>query len=216
MLSGLNFVQSNYSIKTNNTMGKFYKLAGIISIAILIVSCTPKREVQRIETNQTIDLSGRWNDSDSRSVSTEIINQLLHDKWINNFSTTTPNKRPVLIVGLIKNKSHEHIDASTFIKDIEKAIIKDGSARLVQAGDKREALRSERVDQQNYSSLESAKNWGLELGADYMLQGTINSIVDTYKKEKIVYYQINLELTHLETNEIVWIGEKKIKKYINN
>ena len=49
-----------------------------------------------------------------------------------------------------------------------------------------------------------------------MLQGTINSIVDTYKKEKTIYYQINLELSHLETNEIVWIGEKKIKKYINN
>ena len=117
---------------------------------------------------------------------------------------------------MIKNKSHEHIDANTFIKDIERAVIKDGSVRLVQAGDKRESLRAERVEQQDYASTETAKNWGLELGADYMLQGTINSIVDTYKKEKIVFYQINMELSHLETNEIVWIGEKKIKKYINN
>ena len=145
-----------------------------------------------------------------------MIKQLLHDNWINNYNTQNPNKRPILIVGLVKNKSHEHIDANTFIKDIEKAIIKDGSARLVQAGDKRDALRNERVEQQDYASPETAKNWGLELGADYMLQGTINSIVDVYKKEKIVYYQVNLELSHLETNEIVWIGEKKIKKYINN
>jgi len=87
---------------------------------------------------------------------------------------------------------------------------------LVQAGDKREALRNERVDQQSFSSSETAKNWGLELGADFMLQGTISSIVDTYKKEKIIYYQINFELSDLETNEIVWIGEKKIKKYVKN
>jgi len=86
----------------------------------------------------------------------------------------------------------------------------------VQAGDKREALRNERVDQQTFASSETAKDWGLELGADFILQGTISSIVDTYKKEKVVYYQINLELSNLETNEIVWIGEKKIKKYISN
>ncbi len=196
-------------------MEKLYKLLFLFLIIITTFSCAPKRQVQRIETDQTIDLSGRWNDSDSKAVSDEIIKQLLHDKWIMEYKSDNPNERPILIVGLVRNKSHEHIDANTFIKDIEKAIIQDGSARLVQAGDKREALRAERVEQQDYASSETAKSWGLELGADYMLQGTINSIVDTYKKEKIIYYQINLELSHLETNEIVWIGEKKIKKYIN-
>ena len=169
-------------------MEKLYKLIALFSITIILFGCAPKRQVQRIETDQTIDLSGRWNDSDSRSVSEEIIKQLLHDRWINEFTSQNPNERPILIVGLVKNKSHEHIDANTFIKDIEKAIIQDGSARLVQAGENREALRTERVEQQDYASSETAKNWGLELGADYMLQGTINSIVDTYKKEKIIYY----------------------------
>ncbi|MFC2096557.1 penicillin-binding protein activator LpoB [Bacteroidota bacterium] len=196
-------------------MEKLLKVLSLFLVIILTFGCAPKRQVQRIETDQTIDLSGRWNDSDSKAVSDEMIKQLLHDKWITEYNSQNPDKRPILIVGLVKNKSHEHIDANTFIKNIEKAIIQDGTARLVQAGDKREALRTERVDQQDYASTETAKNWGLEFGADYMLQGTINSIVDTYKKEKIVYYQINLELSHLETNEIVWIGEKKIKKYIN-
>ncbi len=197
-------------------MEKLYKLISLVIIVFVTFACAPKRQVQRVETDQTIDLSGRWNDSDSRAVSEEMIKQLLHDNWIIEYKTENSNKRPVLIVGLVKNKSHEHIDANTFIKDIEKAIIQDGSARLVQAADKREALRAERVDQQDFASGETAKNWGLELGADYMLQGTITSVVDTYKKEKIIYYQINLELSHLETNEIVWIGGKKIKKYIRN
>jgi len=198
-------------------MKKLYQKAGLFFLAILLIaSCAPKRQVQRIETDQSVDLSGRWNDTDSRTVSEEMIKQLLHEKWIENYSVANPDKRPILIVGLVKNKSHEHIDANTFIRDIEKAIVNDGSARLVQAGDKREALRNERVDQQSFSSSETAKNWGKELGADFMLQGTISSIVDTYKKEKIIYYQINFELSDLETNEIVWIGEKKIKKYVKN
>lgn len=197
-------------------MKKLYKLTGILLIITMIFSCAPKRQVQRIESDQTVDLSGRWNDSDSRAVSEEMTNQLLHDNWITEYMSKHAGERPILIVGLVRNKSHEHIDANTFIKNIERAIIQDGAARLVQAGDKREALRNERVDQQNFASSETAKDWGLELGADFILQGTISSIVDTYKKEKIVYYQINLELSNLETNEIVWIGEKKIKKYISN
>ena len=59
------------------------------------------------------------------------------------------------------------------------------------------------------------KSFGLEQGADFMLQGTINSIVDQYKKDKAIYYQVDLELTNLETNEKVWIGDKKIKKLVN-
>jgi uncharacterized protein (TIGR02722 family) len=181
-----------------------------------MASCAPKRKVQRIDAEQTVDLSGRWNDTDSRLAAEDLTQQVLHHSWIDEYRAQNNGKRPILIVGLIQNKSHEHIDAQTFIKDIERAIIKDGSARLVQAGSKREALRSERAEQQDFASGETAKQWGLELGADYMLQGTITSIVDAYRKEKIIYYQINLELSHLETNEIVWIGEKKIKKYVNN
>jgi len=198
-------------------MKKLYQKAGLFFLAVtLTFGCAPKRQVQRIETEQSIDLSGRWNDTDSRTVSEEMIKQLLHEKWIENYTLKNQDKKPILIVGLVKNKSHEHIDANTFIRDIERAIVNDGSARLVQAGDKREALRNERVDQQSFASSETAKNWGKELGADFMLQGTISSIVDTYKKEKIIYYQSNFELSDLETNEIVWIGEKKIKKYVKN
>jgi PBP1b-binding outer membrane lipoprotein LpoB len=48
------------------------------------------------------------------------------------------------------------------------------------------------------------------------LQGSINSIVDAHKRKKVVYYQIDLELTNIETNEVVWLGDKKIAKYVRN
>jgi len=189
----------------------------IVLSALLLSSCiSNKRAVERVNPNEQIDLSGRWNDTDSKMAADALIEQVLGERWISEFQQAHQGNRPVMIVGLVQNKSHEHISAETFIKDIEKAIIKNGSVRLVQAGDKREALRGERADQQDFASPETTKKWGQELGADFMLQGTINSIVDSYQKEKVVYYQIDLELSNLETNELVWMGDKKIKKYITN
>ena len=198
-------------------MKKIAFIVLVLGVILSFMSCSANRKVVRIDSNEVVDLSGRWNDTDSRLVSSNMIQDLLSGRWILNYESVHGGKLPVVVVGTVLNKSHEHIDAETFIKDIEKAILDHGSVRLVQAGAKREELRAEREDQnKGYVSLETAKRWGRELGADFMLRGTINSIVDTYKKNKVVSYQINLELTDLETSEIVWMGDKKIKKTVSD
>ncbi len=181
---------------------------------VLTASLSCSRQIVRVSPDQQIDLSGRWNDTDSQLAAQALTQQVLSKPWIENFQKEF-NRRPVVIVGLIYNKSSEHIESDTYIKDIEKSILNDGRVRLVQAGAKREELRQERADQQDFASKETAKKWGKELGADFILQGDINSIIDSYKKEKVRYYQLNLELTNIETNELVWMGDKKIKKYVN-
>ena len=187
----------------------------LVVLTIALINGCANRKITRVDPNETIDLSGRWNDSDSRLVSEEMIGDLLTSAWIPRYLKAN-DKRPVVVVGLVENKSHEHINSETFIKDVEKAIIRDGNIRLVVAGEKRHALRKERAEQQDYASPETTKKWGKELGADFILQGTINSIVDSYKKQKVVTYQIDLQLTNIETNEVVWMGDKKIKKQISD
>ena len=187
----------------------------LVVLTIALMNGCANRKMTRVDPNETIDLSGRWNDSDSRLVSEEMIGDLLTSAWIPRYLKAN-DKRPVVVVGLVENKSHEHINSETFIKDVEKAIIRDGNIRLVVAGEKRNELRKERAEQQDYASPETTKKWGKELGADFILQGTINSIVDSYKKQKVVTYQIDLQLTNIETNEVVWMGDKKIKKQISD
>ena len=187
----------------------------LVVLTIALINGCANRKITRVDPNETIDLSGRWNDSDSRLVSEEMIGDLLTSAWIPRYLEAN-DKRPVVVVGLVENKSHEHINSETFIKDVEKAIIRDGNIRLVVAGEKRNELRKERAEQQDYASPETTKKWGKELGADFILQGTINSIVDSYKKQKVVTYQIDLQLTNIETNEVVWMGDKKIKKQISD
>jgi uncharacterized protein (TIGR02722 family) len=186
-------------------------------VAIFLTSfASCLKQVTRVNPDKTIDITGKWNDTDSRLVADTMINQLLLDKWVKNYMTSHDGKRPVIIIGLVKNKSYEHIDAETFIGDIEKAIVKNGSVRLVQAGEKRNELRTERADQQDFASPATTKKWGKELGADFIMQGTINSIIDANSMEKVIFYQVDLQLTDLETNEVVWMGDKKIKKYVHN
>ena len=183
-----------------------------IALGFTLVNCATK--VERVNENTVTDLSGRWNETDSRLTAEEITAELMDHAWYSTYAAENGGKKPVIIVGLITNKSHEQISAETFSKDIEKAIINSGRMKLVQAGNMREEIRAERADQQNNASQSTMKKFGLENGADFMLQGTINSIVDSNKKEKSVYYQIDLELTNIQTNDKVWIGDKKIKKLI--
>ncbi|MBE9602935.1 penicillin-binding protein activator LpoB [Pedobacter sp. MC2016-24] len=196
---------------------QFKKIITIGAIAIsgvVISSCS--RQVTRVNTDQAIDVSGNWNNTDSRLVAEEMTQSVLGGKWLSSHLENKQGKRPVVVVGAVQNKSHEHIDAETFVKDVEQVFVKSERVRLVQGGKKREELRAEKADQQQNSSVSSMKKFGLENGADYILQGSINSIVDSHKRQKVVYYQVNLELTDIQTNEVVWVGDKKIAKYVKN
>jgi len=189
-----------------------YCLIGLLAISA-VAGCS--RTVKRVDPSTQTDLSGRWNDTDSRLTAQAMIEQMFGNAWSIAFEQRH-QKKPVIVVGLVNNKSHEHINTETFIKDLERAIVNNGSIRLVQGGEMREELRRERAGQQEFASPETAKKWGRELGADFMLQGSVNSIVDAYKKDQAIYYQIDLILSNIETTEVVWMGNKEIKKMIRN
>lgn len=188
-----------------------YFFMAVLSLGLF--SCA--RQVTRIDPSETKDISGGWNNADSRMVAEEMMKDIVSRQWLTNHVQAT-GKKPVIIVGFVTNKSHEHIEAETFMKDLEKSFVNSDKIKLVQSGKKREEIRGERADQQTNASQSTMKKFGLEVGADYMLQGSINSIVDAHKKQKVVQYQVDLELTNLQTSEVVWIGDKKIAKYVKN
>ena len=179
--------------------------------ALAILGCVST--VKRLDSSSQTDLSGRWNDTDSRLVAEEMVAEITRRPWLREYTDST-GRKPVLVVGIVKNKSHEHIATDAFIRDIEREVLNLGQIRIVQAGDDREQLRAERAGQQDFASPESTKKWGREVGADFILQGLVTSIVDTNQRESAVYYQVDLELTSIETSEKVWIGTKKIKKLV--
>lgn len=177
-----------------------------------IVSCAGPK-VSRVGTDTVTDLSGRWNDTDSRLVAEEMVKDALSRPWIDNYSRKR-GKQPTVIVGTVLNRSHEHINVQTFTKDLERELTNSGRVQFVAARGEREELREERVDQAQHAADETVKGPGKEIGADYMLKGTINTILDEAKGTKVIFYQVDLELIDIEKNIKVWFGQKKIKKVI--
>lgn len=172
-------------------------------------------QVERVEVEETHDLSGAWNDTDSRLVSEEMINDMLSRPWRQEY-TSRYRKQPTVIVGTVRNLSHEHINVNTFVNDIEKAMINSGKVTFVASSQEREEIRNERMDQDLHAREDTRKAMGQELGADFMLKGSINTIIDMEGKTQLRYYQVDLNLISLRDNRIVWVGQKKIKKLVTN
>ncbi len=191
-------------------------LVMVICSTIVLSGCASSGSVKvnRISAETTTDLSGDWNDTDSRQVSQTMIKDVLTQPWLEKFISAN-NKQPVVIVGRIKNRSHEHINVQTFIKDIERSLINSGEVEFVASSQERGQIRDERKDQARNASFETQKGPGAEIGADFMLIGTISSIIDKVGGKQVKFYQVNLELIDLADNRKVWIGEKKIKKAIS-
>ncbi len=183
------------------------------SVILFLAGCG--RSVSRIAPSQQIDLSGRWNDTDSRQIADRMIAELLVSEKFKEYAKTL-GKKPTIIVGTIKNKTSEHIDAATYIKKIELAIFNSSVADLVESESFREKVREERAQQQDFSSPETVSQWGKETGANLMLFGEMVSETDVYNKRRVVNYTTTLFLTDMETNRRVWYGQQEIKKYIKN
>ena len=191
--------------------------AMVLSLALALVlaaGCGGGKQVSRIGIDEDIDLSGEWNDVDSRQVSAALIDQIVRGPWIEDFRGEKGVK-PTVIIGNVRNKTVEHIAVKTFIADLERDFINGGRVKIVASPEERDQVRSERADQQEFSSEETMKQWGREKGADFMLLGEINQIVDQEEGEQVKYYQVDCYLVDLQDNTKVWAGFEKIKKYIS-
>jgi uncharacterized protein (TIGR02722 family) len=187
-----------------------------LAAALLLVAasgCITKR-VTRIEPTAVTDLSGRWNDTDSRLVANQLVEQTLSAGWAKRYTDTHGGDAPTVVVGTFANRTMEHIAVGTFVKDIERALITTGAARVVASGEQRTEMRDERKDQQQNARADTRARQGQELGARYMLAGDLQAIEDVDGRERVVFYQVDASLIDLETNTKVWVGQHKIKKYI--
>jgi len=188
-------------------------MAATVVAALILAGCST--EVKRIDVNQVRDISGTWNDTDSRLVSEEMIRDSLSAGWIDRYSLSL-RKTPVVIIGNIRNLSQEHINTNTFVNDLERAFVNSGRVDVVASRSERGDIREERADMDLNAAEATRKEMGKEAGADYMLMGTINTIIDASDSEQIRFYQVDLTLVSLADNRIVWTGQKKLKKDIKN
>jgi len=193
------------------TLTENFRIVLMVLVMSMAAGCSTS--VTRMDAGEVKDLSGAWNDTDSQQVSEEMIKDVLERPWFSEFSRAQ-NRQPAVIVGEVNNLSHEHINVNTFVADMERALINSGKVQFVASSTERQEIRDERKDQDIHASEETRKPMGQEKGADFMLKGTINTIIDASGKTQLRYYQVDLTLISMADNRKVWIGQKKIKKLV--
>jgi hypothetical protein len=184
-----------------------------VSVAFAVAGCGHETKVTRVDAGVITDLSGRWNDTDSRMVAEAMVKDALQYPWLGNFERAN-QRQPIVVVGTVLNSSHEHINVQTFITDLERELTNSQKVTFVAGKGERDEVRSERKEQAIYAREETQKAPGKEIGADFMMKGTIATILDEVDGTKAVFYQVDLQMIDLENNAKVWYGQKKIKKVV--
>lgn len=195
-------------------MNYLIKVLTVGVVSLLLTACNMTK-VTRMGADQSIDLSGAWNDTDSQLVAREMITDALSRPWLTNFSAHR-SKTPAVIVGSVRNLSHEHINVRTFVAELERELVNSGRVEFVASRNDRNEIRDERKDQDLHASEDTRNAAGQERGADFMLQGQINTIIDVNDNKQVRYYQVDLTLVSMADNRKVWLGQKKIKKLVEN
>ena len=104
------------------------RTVAVLSVLSILAGCSGTK-VTRVAANSTIDLSGKWNDADSRMVSEELLKDCLDHPWYQAWQTT--GKVPTVVVGEMRNRSNEHINMETFVNDLQRVLVNSGKVDFV-------------------------------------------------------------------------------------
>ena len=194
-------------------MKKFAFLFVAVFTGLIMFSCGSTK-VSRVDSDEVIDLDGYWNESDVRIVCDSLIEECISSPRIAKFEGQQ-GRAPVVIIDSIRNQSSEHIDTSIVEKKFQTAIINSGVMEFVSSSTERQALREEKADQADHSTYDTAKEMDQETGADFMLKGSVKTIVQSAGDKTVRTYYVYAELHDIKTNKIVWMAENdSIKKVI--
>ncbi|MDR2716880.1 MAG: penicillin-binding protein activator LpoB [Treponema sp.] len=195
------------------------KFLGIVGVILLVfASCASSggsTAVQRVDANTQIDLSGYWNDTDVKIVCQALINDCLNSPRVDQAIKAMGGKTPIVLVGRFRNESSEHIDTSIITSTMETVIFNSGKMDFVAGGSTRDELRAERQDQQSNASEATAARLANETGANFMLFGSVKTIIDKAGNQTVRTYFVNAEMTNVTTNQRMWMAtNSEIKKVV--
>ena len=187
----------------------------LISLFLCFFSCASSKPVARISAEKQKDLSGNWNDNDIRIVCDSIIDECINSNYIKKFSKKN-NRLPYVKLGTILNLSDEYIDTTIIANKFRNSIINSGEMKFVASNSEVELLRDEQLSQADHVSFGTEAQFGNEQAADFMLQGTIKTVIDQNKDVTQKTYYFDIQLYDIESTEVVWTTENsEIVKVLN-
>ncbi len=183
----------------------------ITTVVVLaaLSSCGPKAFVkgEYDDVNKENLLNDQWSETDM-----QVIVKAMVDSLVQHPSITSAKKMPIVIVTNLQNKTSEHIDTQSIMDMVRVDLTNSGKVNFIDK-EARQDISNE-YDYQNTGtvSAETKKSPGGQVGADYIINGRLDSIVQEVGKDKSVFYKITLNMTNLKTSVITWTNQKQIRK----
>ncbi|WP_373998679.1 penicillin-binding protein activator LpoB [Bdellovibrio bacteriovorus] len=190
-------------------MKKNLTLAALSLSFVALASCGPKafQKGQYDDVNRENLMNDQWSETDMQKAVTDLVASLMNAPAIN-----SAKKMPVVMVTGLQNKTSEHIDTQSIMDMVRVELMKSGKVGFID-----KEARQDISDEYNYQNSgmveqESKKGPGGQIGADFIINGRLDSIVQEVGKDKSVYYKLTLNLTNLKTSMITWSDQKQIRK----
>lgn len=184
-------------------------LFGITCVALAITSCGPRAFVkgEYDDVERENNLNDQWSETDMQKSVKELVDSLVAHPAV-----AQAKKPPLVMVTNLQNKTTERIDTQNIMDMIRVELTKRGRVQFVDK-EAREDIKSE-YDYQGSGMVsdETKKGPGGQTGADFILNGRLDQIVQEVGRDKSVYYKLTLNLTNLKTSVINWTDYKQLRK----
>lgn len=182
----------------------------LASVSLVLTSCGPKAFVKGDYDDPEKEnlLNDQWSETDMQKTVQSLVSSMIAHPVIAN-----AKRPPIVMVTQLQNKTSEHIDTQSVMDMVRVELMKTGKTSFVD-----KEARQDIADEYNYQNSgmvggETKKGPGGQIGADFIVNGRLDSIVQEVGKEKTVYYKVTLNLTNLKTGVINWSDQKQIRKY---
>lgn len=152
-------------------------------------------------------LNDSWSETDMQKAVQELVAGLSKYRGI-----TEAKKPPVVMVTKLQNKTSEVIDTQNIMDMVRVELSGTGNIKFIDKEARQDVADEYEYQNSGMVSQETKKGPGGQTGADYVINGRLDSIVQEVGKDKTVYYKLTLNLTNLKTTEIDWTGQKQIRK----
>jgi uncharacterized protein (TIGR02722 family) len=181
----------------------------LTAAALVITGCGPKAFVkgEYDDVEKENNMNDSWSETDMQKVVADLVGGMTSHSSIAN-----ARKPPIVMVTKLQNKTNEHIDTQNIMDMVRVELSRGGRVAFVD-----KEAREDVSDEYNYQnsgmvSETTKKGPGGQVGADYIINGRLDSIVQEVGKDKSVYYKVTLNLTNLKTNLVEWTDYKQIRK----
>ncbi|MHB1286086.1 MAG: penicillin-binding protein activator LpoB [Leptospirales bacterium] len=187
-------------------------LSVIFTIALVVLGGCSSYSVKRVSLDTEGGVTSRWTDTDARLTADTLIRKAMDSTWMTEFHQKH-GRVPVVALGQIINRSDQHINTRIFLNHFQDDLINSGKVIFVTGSSAhREAASAEREYQMRNARSSTIHAPGQQTGADFLLTGSINSYVASRGGKTVRFYETHLKAINLNSNEIIWGAEYRVKK----